>query len=278
MSDGSRWVLRGNPHGHVQLTKERVVARLIHERSSLPAPWPYEVSDDTEIFGWTFAVMPCLPGEPGTSLWEDETRRVALAVATGEALARFHEARGDFFGPYDAQLDGFIAMDDYTDWVLHRLEHWRSACRAVNALGTGAERWLDELIDECAPALGVPFEPVLVHHDFKFGNLAFERAGGAYEASGVFDLFEAYLADGEEDIVRMLWMVNRAERAAFADAYLAACPLRDGAGERLAIYALSDWLCIWEYGARHGWFDDATFMDRAVPIVRNARAIASQTS
>ena len=266
-----RFVLRGNPFGHVQLTKERVVARFIHEGSSLPAPWPYEVSDDTEIFGWTFAVMPCLPGEPGTVAWDDEANRVSLCRATGEALAAMHEASSPFFGPYDAQVDGFIEMDDFRDWTMHRLEHWRTACRAANSLGTEAERWIDKLLDECAPALDVPFAPVIVHHDFRHGNLAFE--GGV--ASGVFDLFEAYLADGEEDLVRMLWSVtNRAERAAFTDPYLAARPLRDGAAERLAIYAVADWMCIWEYGARHGGFEGTTFLEWAVPIVRRARAVA----
>ena len=272
-----RWVLRGNPFGHVQLTKERVVARFIHERSSLPAPWPYHVCDDTEIFGWTFAVMPCLRGESGTELWDDDDNdHVPLATATGEALARLHEASGDFFGPYDAQVDDFIAMDDFRDWAMHRFEHWRTACRASNSLGADAERWIDELIDECAPALDIPFGPVLIHHDFRHGNLMFERRGNAFEASGVFDLFEAYLADGEEDLVRMLWtLTNRAQRTAFTDPYVSARPLRDGASDRLAVYAVADWLCIWEYGARHGGFEGTTFLDWAVPIVRRARAVAS---
>jgi hygromycin-B 7''-O-kinase len=276
-TSNGRFVLRGNPHGHVQLTKERRVARFIDDNSSLPAPWPYQVSEDTETFGWTYAVMPCLPGESGTSLWETgtDTDRRALAVATGEALARLHEAQGRFFGPYDAQLDDFIEMDDFPDWVLHRLEHWRASCRAVNALSTEAERYIDNLIEECAEALEEPFEPVLVHHDFKFGNLSFERRKNGFEASGLFDLFEAYLADGEEDVVRMLWLADREQRQAFVDAYTSELPFRDGAADRLALYALSDWLVIWEYGSRVGWFEDSTFMDRIVPIVRNARAIAS---
>ncbi len=75
---------------------------------------------------------------------------------------------------------------------------------------------------------------------------------------GVFDLFEAYLADGEEDLVRMLWQFNRAQREAFVAAYKAHHPLRPGASDRLALYALSDWMVIWEYGKRVGqWFDDA---------------------
>jgi aminoglycoside phosphotransferase (APT) family kinase protein len=268
-----RFVLRGNPHGHVQLTKERRVARLIHERSSLPAPWPYEVCDDATTFGWTYAVMPCLPGDSGTDLWAaaGEDGRVALARATGAALARLHEATSEFFGPYDAQLDDFIELDDFGDWFLHRLEHWRNACRAVNALSTEAELWLDDLIEHCADALDEPFTPVLVHHDFKVENLNFERG----VASGVFDLSEAYLADGEEDLVRMLWICDTDEqRDAFVGAYIGARPLRPGASDRLALYALADWLVVWEYGRRVGWFSEE-FVETARPIVDRARAAAS---
>ncbi len=274
------YVLRGNPHGHVQLTKERRVAQFINERSTLPAPWPYEVCDDTELFGWTYAIMPLLPGTPGAVLWEtdDDSERIALASATGEALARLHEATAEAPGPYDAQLDAFIEMDEFGDWVLHRLEHWRSMCRAVNALSTEAELYIDGLIDGCADALDEPFTPVLVHHDFKPGNLNYTSSGRAYEPTGVFDLFEAYIADGEEDIVRMLWTArNDEQRAAFVDAYVAHHPLRPGASERLALYALSDWLVIWEYGRRHSvWFEDTTFMESIDPVIKNARAVGSK--
>lgn len=278
-TEGS-FVLRGNPHGHTQLTKERCVADFIDERSSLPAPWPYEITDDTDIFGWTFAIMPRLPGESGEAIREaaDDDQRVTLGTATGQALAMLHEATSDFFGPYDAQLDDFIEMDSFPDWALHRFEHWRNACRSVNALSTEAELWLDELIEECAPALAVPFTPVLVHHDFKPGNLNFGRAGDGFEPSGVFDLFEAYIADGEEDVVRMLWSVERSEREAFVKAYTEQHPFRDGAADRLALYAVCDWMVMWEYGRRHGiWFEDTTFMESIGPIVANARAVAHGT-
>jgi aminoglycoside phosphotransferase (APT) family kinase protein len=280
-TSGGRFVLRGNPHGHVQLTKERRVARLIDERSSLPAPWPYQVCDEAEPFGWTYAVMPCLPGTSGTELWPalDAGGRIAVAAATGEALVRLHEATSEFFGPYDGQLDDFIEMEDFGDWFLHRLEHWRGACRAINALSTEAELYIDELLDDCADALDEPFTPVLVHHDFKFQNLNFEPADGGYASSGVFDLSEAYLADGEEDLVRMLYMVETDdERQAFMDAYTGRRPLRDGASDRLALYALNDWLVIWEYGRRVGTFfdDDASFVSTTRPIVDRARSMAGR--
>ena len=270
------YVFRGNPHGHVQLTKERVVAKLISERSTLPAPWPYEISENAERFGWTYAVMPRLDGVDGGRLRDvlDDDGKLDLAAAHGEALARLHETTSEFFGPYDPQVDGFIAMDDFPDWLLHRLQQWRDDCRAVNALSTDAERYIDDTIERCAPALSVPFTPVLVHHDFKPGNLNFDPA--TLDPTGVFDLMEAYFADGEEDIVRMLWSVGAGERDAFVEQYVVDMPFRDGASDRLELYALSDWLVIWGYGHRHGaWFENTTFMETITPIAQNARKVGS---
>jgi aminoglycoside phosphotransferase (APT) family kinase protein len=271
------FVLRGHPHGHVQLTKERRVARFINERSSLPVPWPYQVCDDASTFGWTYAIMPRLEGESGSDLrvLADEERRLELADAAGEALAMLHEAQTDFFGPYDAQLDDFIALDDFPDWFLHRLEHWRSACRAVNAMSTEAELYIDDLIEKHADALKEPFTPVLVHHDFKLGNLNFDP--DTLDPTGVFDLFEAYIGDPEEDVVRMLWTVDTdEERKAFVESYTSERPFRPGAADRLTLYALCDWLVVWEYGRRIGsWFEDTTFMESIQPILRNAQAIGS---
>ncbi len=271
-----RFVLRGNPFQLFQLLKERFVAHFIHEHSSLPAPWPYEVCEDTEIFGWPFAMMPFMPGTMGEELLltSDDRGRVDLADAVGEALAALHEAEAEFAGPYDAQMNAFIEMDDFKDWTLHRLNHWRGLCRAVNALSTEAELFIDEVIEQNSNALDEPFTPVLVHHDFKYGNLNFDPE--SYDATGVFDLFEAYLGDGEEDLVRMMWLVkDPTERQAFVTAYAENWPLRPGAPERLTLYMLCDRLVVWEYGRRHGWFQDATFLADVRPYLEIARAIGS---
>jgi hygromycin-B 7''-O-kinase len=142
-------------------------------------------------------------------------------------------------------------------------------------MSTESERFIDDILERCAPALSQPFTPVLVHHDFKPGNLNFDQE--TYEPAGVFDLFEAYLADGEEDLVRMLWSVQRdEERRAFVEAYTDEVELRPGCSERLELYALADWLVIWEYGQRNGiWFGEASFIDTVKPILANARKVES---
>lgn len=274
-----QYAMRGNPHGHVQLIKERRVARLIHDRSSLPAPWPYRLSENTERFGWTYAVMPRLPGTTGTQLWDtgNDQHRLSLAAATGEALARLHEITAPFAGPYDPALDDFVPVNDVARWVLDRLDDARTQCRAVNALTAPAEHYIDSLIEHCADALTEPFEPVLIHHDFRPGNLTFQQTGHGITATGVFDLFESYFGDEEEDLVRMLNTVQTdRQRRAFAAAYTTHRPLRPRATERLVIYALADFLIIWGYGKRHHvWFHDADFLDAARPIIANAQTIGS---
>ncbi len=280
-SDGS-FVLRGNPHGHDQLTKERRVAAFVAERSSLPVPWPYEVHEDTEIFGWTFAVVPYLPGEPGADLWgpADDDARIDLAAATGEALAWLHEAEADFFGPYDAQLDDFVEMDDFSEWFLRRLDHWRRRCRAVNALSMDAEQYIDDLIESSVDALDEPFNPVLVHHDFHVENLSFVPDGdGGFEAAGVFDLGSAVLGDGEQDLVRMLRFLHEdAEREAFVDAYTSEIPLGDDAADRLGLYALADALVFWEFARRVGAYvdEEASFVGTMRPLVERARSYGAR--
>lgn len=275
-----RWVFRGNPHGHGHLTTERRVASLIHEGSTLPAPWPYRVSDDASLFGWNYAVMPMLPGTCGRDLWDDTDAhgRVELAAAGGRALARLHEVTLPAPGVYDEQVDDFVPVDrPFSTWWLERLNDTRTQCRTAGALSREAERSIDDVIERDLAAMDEPFVPTLVHHDFKSGNLNFTAAGESFQPSGVFDLFEAYVADPEEDLVRMLWEVDTDDqRRAFVDGYTGTKPLRDGAADRLELYALADWLVIWEYGRRNGvWFNDVTFAESFRPVLARARSIAS---
>ena len=130
------YAMRGSPHGHGHLTKERHVAGLIHQRSTLPGPWPYQICADTELFGWSYAVMPRLPGSNGFELWNaaEGSHRIAVAAACGDAVGQLHQVTSPFFGSYDEEADAFTPLDDYPGWVLQRLDHWRDACRAIDAL------------------------------------------------------------------------------------------------------------------------------------------------
>jgi len=50
------------PHYPWQFPKERLIARLLHERTRAPVSWPYLLDPSDDIFGWSYALMPRLPG------------------------------------------------------------------------------------------------------------------------------------------------------------------------------------------------------------------------
>src|SRR5690348_13896887 len=81
-SDRGRYVLRVCSHYPWQFPKERFCAELLHERTSAPTPWPYLVETSTDILGWDFAIMPCLPGVP----LADHDIRLALSDEEQRAI------------------------------------------------------------------------------------------------------------------------------------------------------------------------------------------------
>jgi aminoglycoside phosphotransferase (APT) family kinase protein len=268
------FVLRGNPQTPQQFAKERVVAAAINERSSLPVPWPYHLNMDADILGWAYAVMPLLPGTMGSTLWEraDDQGKIVMAQAHGAALARLHEAAFEAPGPYDPDRGAFVAVTDYREWTVNRIESLRGQCRTIDALSTEDDRYIDTIIRECVEALSEPLVPVLVHHDFSLANTNYEVSHMRYRATGVFDLGEAHVGDGEEDLVRFIFRRKREQRAAFVNAYAGRRPFRAGAGERLALYALADFLFMWQVSRSvTNWFGEASFIDTATRIIENAR-------
>jgi hypothetical protein len=50
------YVFRGAPWDPRQYGKEAFFSRLIHERTGVPAPWPYLIDNATNIFGWAYAI------------------------------------------------------------------------------------------------------------------------------------------------------------------------------------------------------------------------------
>ncbi|MDE2993914.1 MAG: phosphotransferase, partial [Chloroflexota bacterium] len=63
-STAGAFVLRGAPHYPWQFLEEQLFARLLHEYTPVPVPWPYYVDESAAIFGWPYAIMPRLPGRP----------------------------------------------------------------------------------------------------------------------------------------------------------------------------------------------------------------------
>ena len=56
------YVLRGAPFWPYQFPRERFFTDLLHARTRAPVPWPYLLDPEDDIFGWSYVIMPRMPG------------------------------------------------------------------------------------------------------------------------------------------------------------------------------------------------------------------------
>ena len=281
-STQGEWVLRGAPHYDWQLPSELFFARLLHERTRAPVPWPYIVDPTEDIFGWSYAVMPRMPGlQPGGAEISTEDR-LGMARAMAENLALVHELTWPFAGSYDLVTDTIAPItESWADWVTAEVREWLALARGHSDRTTDADvGWVEDLLYAARAALGEPFLPRVVLRDYKEGNTVMSRTAGGWRVSGMFDLMEASFGDPEMDLVRQtaLYLDEEAELACrFLRTYLKARPPRPGFEERFPVYMLRDRLIVWEYFQRPGteppWQQRLTLREWAEPYTSSLGAL-----
>ncbi|MGH3713267.1 MAG: phosphotransferase family protein [Micromonosporaceae bacterium] len=303
-STTGRYVLRGNPEFDWQLATERFYTGLLH-RAGVPVPWPYLVDDRTDIFGWSYALMPRLSGrtladgDPLAGLAPAEQHAVATALADVLALAHIvtwqHSGRyrpyADTVVPFDLaselswphdQPSRPASPDTAVDWRTRVVERTRHHLRAAAGRTTEADvTWADSIMDNASDALDQPFQPGLVLEDFKPGNVLVSPLPGTphWRCTGLFDLRETYLGDSEADLARMLCCLvdhDAAVAATFLREYLARRPPRPRFAERFDAYLLQDRALLWHfyqlYALRY-WPAEWTFRDWAGRYLDLARPL-----
>jgi hygromycin-B 7''-O-kinase len=266
-STNGEYVLRGAPHYDWQFPAERFFARQLHERTQAPVPWPYLLDPDDDIFGWSYAVMPRMPGlklsdlSAGEGLTSDD--RFGMARSIGENLALMHALGWPHQGRYDLTTDTIVPFEErWTGWVATEARRWVALARRHSDQTTDADvRWVDDLLRSSRDALSEPFEARFVMHDYGEHNVTFEQTDGLWRVSGVFDLMEAFFGDREMDLSRQTarYLEEDSDLAQmFLRTYLERLPARPGFQERFPAYMLLDRLVVWEYGQRpqeKPWWD-----------------------
>lgn len=119
-------VLRGAPHYPSQFPKERFFAQLLHERTPVPVPWPYLLDPSEDIFGWSYVLMPRMPGlqliDPRVQDQFGARDRYGIAQAMGETLARLHTLTWPCTGEYDLATDTLQPLNTgHGEWVVSRI-------------------------------------------------------------------------------------------------------------------------------------------------------------
>jgi len=271
-------VFRGAPLTPWQFPTEQFFARLLHERTTAPAPWPYLIDESCEFFPWSYAIMPRMPGIQAA----DRELRQRLAksdrLSMARAMARNLAAMQQLSAPACARFDPALGaaravpLADERRWPFHgvfgevsvppahreiiiaRIRYLLERARRAGPRTTQPDAdWVEQIVTERFAALGEPFGPCFVMEDYKEGNVVFRRGGGGWEVSGVFDLMGCYFGDGEADLSRTAaeYFDEAPEFAGeFIRTYLRLRTPRPGFSARFPLYMLLDRLIIWEYLVR----------------------------
>lgn len=265
-TDQGEYVLRGKSHFTWQFAKERFFADLIHTRTSVPSPVPYLIDETTDIFGFNYAILPRLPGlRLDDKEWRDlsASDELGIARAMGHCLDELHAITWPHCADTDNDSGEMVPIaSGYREWISATVEQRIKKCQEVSSDLTDAdEAWCRQLLVDNASAIDIPFQPTLVHHDYKLGNVVLQPEGDSWHVSGVFDLMECYFGHPEEDLVRQVAFYELPGQhahpgsslpAAFVRAYTEVRTLQPGFRERFRINMLRDCLLIWEFTLREG--------------------------
>ncbi|HEY0752514.1 MAG TPA: phosphotransferase [Ktedonobacteraceae bacterium] len=286
-SSTGEYVLRGQPHFGWQFATEQFFIQQLHERSQVPVPWPYLIDATTEIFGWSFVIMPRLPGlqlaDPQIKGQLGASEKRGIAQALGENLARMQEVTWPIAGRYNADLATIepFEMAQELAWPFPVASNTRLAsltpecisysqrieiclCQHLsdaqqsNAAATTPEdiAWVKELLASAQDAFTAAFEPCLLMEDYKEGNVVVTQHNEGWQVTGVFDLMAGHFGDSEADLSRPLAeYLNEDQQlaSAFFEAYRKEKTLRPGFAQRFPIYMLFDRAILWAFFQRQGW-------------------------
>jgi len=300
-STKGEFVLRGDPHFSWQFPTEHFFAKMLYDRTTVPAPWPYLIDPTTDIFGWSYVLMPRLPGlqiaQPEVKRRLTLEDRISIARALGENLANMQHLIWPFVGRYSPETDTIQAFEllqemtwpfppqesvlnprlqskpiTFSERIIARIRHLIACSCTYNNRTTASDViWVEKMIMLAQEALSVPFQPCFVMEDYKGENTVLACANGLWRVSGVFDLMEAHFGDGEADLSRTVgaYLDEDPQLAQeFVQAYSKRRPPRAGFAERFVLYMLHDRLIIWEYLQRTGtaWQEkQQTFQQWAMP-------------
>lgn len=277
------FVLRGAPHwikgsgetewrrdDRWQFTKEVFFARLLHERTKAPVPWPMLHDKSPDIFGWPFIVMPRMPG----ACFDERTIRKSLpaedrhsvAIALGANLAEMQRLTWTFAGDFSPEVELHAYPGGHVQQLVRDIGEMVSRARQNGAMEEHDIAWIDAIASGALAVSGENRANSYVHCDYKLNNLTVLKGAAGWVVGGLFDLHEARFADGALDIVRQACSYLDTDAAlakVFVDTYRSLVPADPTLHQRLPLYVVNDRMKFWAFftrpGDRANWSKGKTF-------------------
>ncbi|WP_440115844.1 phosphotransferase family protein [Paenibacillus sp. QZ-Y1] len=227
------YILKGNPLYPGQLQEEQFFVEQLGKHTSIPVPDPYLINEDMNTLGWSYAIMPRLPGnhlhDPSfqASLSQKDHEEIARMLA--HTLAELHRWKVPNAGEYDPVAKQIVSFaGNYLDWLYGTIHYWLQDAAQYSVITDEDIQWVDEQLTNAEVAFQSKAVPGFVMGDFKVENFVIQKHGDLspeWQISGLFDFTTAYFGDGTADLTKMTARYLHEGQADLAKQFL--CCYRD---------------------------------------------------
>jgi hygromycin-B 7''-O-kinase len=259
-SSKGEFVFRGAPHYPWQFPTEQFMVNQLHEQTGVPVPFPYLLEPTCDIFGWSFVIMPRMPGrqvqdksEPSSLSFHD---RLEIACALARTLVEIQRLTWECAGKYDIDTGTVKPFQKgYREWIVDNIREKVAAAQGYNDHTTPSDvEWIESVIAKVMPVLHLDYQPCVVVGDYGEHNTVVLQTEGRWHISGVFDLMTAHFGDGQADLslqVTAYLKENEPLADAFVGEYLRWKPMQPGFVELQQLYMLDLTMSFWRYWQKH---------------------------
>ena len=275
------FVFRGAPHYPWQFPTEQFIVNKLHEKTSAPVPYPYLLEPSSDIFGWSFIIMPRMPGlqlqDKVVASQLTANDRLEIACALARMLVEVQTLTWERAGKYDVETSTVKPFEKhYREWIMECIREKVAAAQSYNNHTTESDvEWIESVIAKAIPVLHLAYEPCTVLGDYGEHNTVVMHTDGKWCVTGLFDLMTAHFGDGQADLslqVTSYLNGNEPLADAFVTEYLRLKPMEPGFVEHQQLYMLDLTLSFWRHWQRNqggipGEKESLTFEEWARPSV-----------
>lgn len=271
------FILKGNPLYHGQLEEEKFFIENIEKRTDTPVPIPYLIDKSSDIFGWSYALMPHLPGEHIDSKLLKNTltkeNKLQIAESIASTLTIFHKWKVADFGELHIETMKITPLKPtYTDWIFQRIMFWLEDAKKYSTITDEDIEWSRSLLAEAKEAFHSLDSPTFIMGDFKPGNFLVNSGESGWRISGVFDFTNSYFGDPVSDLIKMVtYYLNHNETGIakhMLNKYFEGWSGRNFIKSRLKVHMLHQRVLDWGNGKATKtatWDDSISFSEWAAP-------------
>jgi hygromycin-B 7''-O-kinase len=256
LSSSGEYVLKGNPLFEGQFIEEKFYVDNLLRRTELPVPFPYLIDESGDLFGWSYYIMPRLPGrhinEPGFEAGLSVVDKKQIAELLAICLKELHSWKVDKYGEFDPKNRNVRPFEgSYKTWLYDRIRYWLEDAKKYSVITPRDIEWVEELLAASEGVFDDLRSPNFVMGDFKADNILVQDKTNGWSLSGIFDFTTGYFGDGIADLPRMIAMYldDGEEEVAkqFITVYFKCSEAKEAFVERFRVHMLHqrvlDWGC-----------------------------------